>query len=311
MFVGHKKQWAFLETSFKKNNLAHAYLFSGPESIGKKTLAVEFVKLIHCQEKEKDKKPCNICSACRLVSKNTHPDNIFLQNEEGKKEIQISQLRDLIYKLSLKPFTSQYKTAIIDDAHLMNSSSQNCLLKTLEEPKGNCLLILVTSQPELLFKTVLSRIQEIKFFLLPEKEINDFLSSKKVESKKRKEIIDLSLGRIGEAVDFLNYPQKIKKRKKWISLLSSILKMDTGGRFKKTETLSKNFPEEVFAVWIAYLRKIILFKTGNSKEKSSNFEKYSLHEVKRMIEEIETTRFLISTRNINKRLALELLMTKI
>ena len=312
MLVGHKKQWNFLKNSFLTGRLSHAYLFSGPEKIGKKTVALEFVKFLHCQEKNFERRPCNFCPSCQQILKGIHPDALFLEPQGKKQEIQISQIRELIYKLSLKPSLSSFKTAIIDKAHLMDAQAQNCLLKTLEEPKGNTILILVTCHPEILFETIRSRVQEIKFFLNSKKEILEFLKKQGVSEEKAREIEEVALLRIGRVIEFLKNPEKLERERKEVLLISKILSSDIATRFQYAKKISNESPKEKIATWLRYFREQLLLKTKVLSEKSPlSFGHYSLSEIKKIIEELEKTYFLISTKNTNKRLALEMLMLNI
>jgi len=313
MIIGHQRQWEFLKKSLLLKRPSHGYLFSGPEGLGKKTVALEFVKLVHCQNPEFSKRPCNSCPSCKTFSKGVHPDALFLTLNEGHKEIQIEQIRDyLIYNLSLKPFVSSFKTAIIDQAHLMSPEAQNCLLKTLEEPKGSTIIILVTAHPEVLSETVLSRMQEIKFFPLSENETLEFLKTQKVFGEKAKIILQASLGKPAKIIEFLRTPEKLEEESKQIQFFSKLLRSDIGTRFQYAKEISQKPQAEIFEIWLRYLRKVLFAKTKKlSGTVIPELDKYSLSEIKRIIEELETMNFLISTKNVNKRLALEILMLKI
>lgn len=122
-----------------KGNLPHALLVSGVS-------AKDFIRRIFSHD----------------ADKKFHPDFIFI-SPEGK-EIQISQIRDCIWRLSLKPSLLTQKVAVIDQAHCISRAAQSALLKTLEEPKGFSSLVLVTDYPSLLFPTILSRVQKVKLF---------------------------------------------------------------------------------------------------------------------------------------------------
>src|SRR4030042_5617712 len=126
MIIGHKKQWQYLLKSKETGRLSHAYLFCGQEKLGKKKVALEWISLLLGED----------------VFKNNHPD-LTLIEPEGK-EIQIGQIKQLIWNLSLKPYSAPFKVALIDRAHLMNEEAQASLLKTLEEPKGETILFLVS-----------------------------------------------------------------------------------------------------------------------------------------------------------------------
>jgi DNA polymerase III delta' subunit len=168
--MGHKKQLEFLQTKFTQNGLAHAHIFSGQEGSGKKQAAKELVKFINCITKEK---PCHTCVNCQLVEKEQFPDLMVvnslqsdssIKNEKDMMEIDVDQIRKVNNFLSLTSYYGGYKAVIIDQAERLNSEAQNCFLKTLEEPRGKTLIILISSKPEILLPTILSRCQSLAFF---------------------------------------------------------------------------------------------------------------------------------------------------
>ena len=197
MIIGHQKQWKFLENAFKSSRYAHAYLFSGPEGVGKMYFAMKLSKDVL---KLRDNAGKDIA----------HPDFIIIERLPDNKEILISQITDMIYELSLKPFASDCKIAIINGAHLMNLRSQNCLLKTLEEPKGNAVIFLITSQPQALLETIRSRVQEIRFNPLSNDLIKSFLLRNGANKNEAEKIADLSLGMPRKALDFFKNPENLK-----------------------------------------------------------------------------------------------------
>lgn len=145
--VGHEEEKNILKESFLKKSVSHAYLFSGTEGIGKKLLAREFAKVL-------------------LGTNNleTCIDFKFIEKLEDKKDIIVEQIREkLVNDVYISPATSEYKVYIINDAHLMNISCQNALLKTLEEPPEYTVIILITHLPQTLLSTVLSRVNKITF----------------------------------------------------------------------------------------------------------------------------------------------------
>ncbi|MBL7156143.1 MAG: DNA polymerase III subunit [Candidatus Pacebacteria bacterium] len=308
MIIGHKKQIEFLKNSILSSRLSHAYLFSGPSKIGKKTIAIEFAKLINCKNPKTEKEICNLCISCKSFLNNTHPDFDIIALNDEKKEIQISQIRDLVQKLSMKSFFGCYKIIIIDQAHLMNTQSQNCLLKTLEEPKGKTVLILITEHSEALLKTIYSRVQEIKFFPFSKKQIKDFLLKQNISEQEIKRIAGLCLGRPGKALELLN---TVENKKDNAQEILKVLNADLENRFKYAESWSKIDSVKILNDYLRYLREILLLKAGaqtNINIIPQQFKSISLMEIKKIIQNLQETMFLISTKNINKRLALELLM---
>jgi len=290
MLIGHQKQWQYLKKLAETDKLPHALLFYGQEKLGKKTFALEFVKWLLKDD----------------IEKRQHPDFIFIEPEE--KEIKISQIRELIWRLSLKPSLAPLKAAIINQAHCMNQEAQSCFLKTLEEPKGKTVLILVSEYPEALFPTILSRLQKIRFYPPKLAEMDDYLKEKGLEKKELEEIIRLSLGKPGEMIDIISDRQKLTDRKKITSDLLKILNSDIAFRFQYIKEIAKKQPEdlkEILEVWLRHFREILI---SNLDESSA---KYSFGELKGAIESIQNTNLLLSNTNINSRLALENLMLEI
>jgi len=299
MLIGHQKQWDNLKSAYSNDSLSHAYLFSGPDQVGKKTLALEFIKMINCQEESFEKKPCNVCSSCQMINRLAHPDFMFVGLEEEKTEIEVEQVRNLINRLSFKPFSANYKIGLIDDAHLMNIQAQNCLLKTLEEPRGDTVLVLISSHREILLETVLSRIQEIFFSLVPEHDMREFLIGQKLGEEDMNKILRFSFGKPGRIIEFLQGSSRLTKEKKTEKGLADILQSDLGARFDRAEALAKNYSPEILEIWLRYLRSMLLEKIERREDAVKT---------KKNIENLEKVIFLINKFPVNKRLVLENLM---
>lgn len=291
--IGHQKQWQYLQKLAKENKLPHAFLFSGQEKLGKKTLAIEFIKLFFCQDI--DKKP--------------HPDFIFIKPE--KKEIQISQIRECLWKLSLKPVLSSVKIALIDQAHFLNIEAQNAFLKTLEEPKGKAHIFLITEYPEKLLSTIVSRCQILKFYPVSKEEIEKYLKKQNISDIKIKEITNNCLGKPGLAVDFIKNKDFSKEQEKIISDFLKISKSDIVDRFEYAKNLAKNSQnlKIFFDVLLRYFRKMMILEISRNEKDKNVLEK--IKKIKKFINLIEETNFLISWTNINPRLALEILMLEL
>lgn len=281
MLIGHEKQLKFLKQSAEKDRLSHAYLFSGPEKVGKKAVALELASQLHC----------------------SFPDLILMEPNPESGEIEIGQVRDLIWKLSLKPYAAPLKVAIINLAQTMNQESQNCFLKTLEEPKKDTLLILISEYPKSLLPTILSRCQIINFQPLPKKEIEEFLLEKGLDLKIAKEISLISLGRPGRAIDFLD-SQKLDEFKKSIKEAAGLAGADFAVRFQYAKEIAqKENLKEILATWLFYFRNLLLEKYPSSASDT-------LHWLN-VLKKIQETNFLISNTNVNARLALEILMLEL
>ncbi|MFA5208360.1 MAG: hypothetical protein WC428_06985 [Candidatus Paceibacterota bacterium] len=302
MTIGHKKQREVLERLAKGKNIPHALLFSGIEKIGKKKVAVEFVKSIFC---EKEKGFCGECYSCRSIDSSSFPDLSIIEAKD--RNIEIEEVRDLQNRLSLKSYNNSLKIGIIDDAHLMRKDAQNALLKVLEEPKGDTLLILITSYPQMLLPTVRSRLEEIKFSIVSRKEIEDYLISLGAKEEKAKEIALISSGQIGKAIEFFNDEDKLNFFNKAVKDIVLLARSEMYKRFDFAKEFKENQDEivNVLDIWERFMRREILLKVYGNK---GSLENYSLKKIKEVIDELEKTKYLIENTNVNKKLALENLL---
>lgn len=163
-------QWKFLKRSAEFGRLAHAYIFSGNDRESKSAVAFRIAQLINCKQKNQLERPCHICAVCRAIERHSFSDVTCIEpdtkaeSQSSRGEIKISQIRQLHAFFSLGSWVSPYKIAIIDQAHRMNPEAQSAFLKLLEEPKGNTLFLLLADHAEILFGTIRSRAQEIKFY---------------------------------------------------------------------------------------------------------------------------------------------------
>lgn len=151
--------WSFFLRRLAQDRLAHAILVIGPSDCGQKVLAEAMVARLLCSENEPT--ACGQCRSCKLLAGGAHPDYFELQPEEDSKVVKVDQVRDLIAKLDLTTSVSKRKVAFIHPADSMNASAANALLKSLEEPSGDTVLILVSSNPGNLPVTIRSRCQAI------------------------------------------------------------------------------------------------------------------------------------------------------
>jgi len=151
--------WSFFMQRLNLDKLAHALLIEGPAGIGKTVLARAMAARLLCRENQP--LACGNCRSCKLLEGLAHPDYFELQPEDGSKVIKVDQVRALIGKLDLTTSISERKVAYIHPAESMNESAANALLKSLEEPAGNTVLILVSDNPGRLPVTIRSRCQAI------------------------------------------------------------------------------------------------------------------------------------------------------
>ncbi len=301
MIVGHNRQKDLLSVMAATGDIPHAMIFEGPSKLGKRTLAIDFIKRVFCENRS----ACGKCRSCIDMEKGIHPD--LLSISSSGKEIQISQIRELSRKFSFKPYSSSFKAAIIDDAHLMNRESQNSILKILEEPGGDSIMILITDSPEVLLATVRSRSRRIKFFPVDSKEIESQLIFLGCKGKELEDIILFSFGKPGVALEFMSNPDNIDYRRKKIKELLDVISADSPFhmRFKYAKDMAED-PEEarkLMEIWLSYFRALMIKKAEGVKG-----IKYSFSKMKDSLVAIEESIYLVSRTNANTKMVLEALI---
>ncbi|HQP23835.1 MAG TPA: DNA polymerase III subunit delta' [Smithellaceae bacterium] len=216
---GHKKQVGMLQKAMAQKRVGHSYIFSGPNAIGKKKLALEFAQALNCENPDRFHDSCGECPSCRKMISGNHPDVHLLETRE--QFIRIDAIRNIQQMMTFKPLEGRRRMVIIDDADKMNEQSANALLKTLEEPSDANIIFLVTSRPYWLPQTILSRCQQVRFSPLTAETVASFLTEKMQMDPSRSGMLGLlSGGSIGRAIE-LNTEELIAFRSELGRLLSA------------------------------------------------------------------------------------------
>ncbi len=163
VFPWQVKQWQGLQERVRAGRLPHGLLLHGPAGTGKEEFANQFAQSLLCRTPDASGNPCGACQPCHLVAAGTHPDMQQISPEEDRKVIRVDQIRALSTRLSAKSQFGGFRVAVITPAERMNTEAANSLLKTLEEPGADTVLLLVTAQPARLPATVRSRCQRLAF----------------------------------------------------------------------------------------------------------------------------------------------------
>jgi len=196
---GQEPAVAILQNALTRDRLGHAYLFTGPTGVGKKHAALLLAQTLLCGDKPRE--GCGTCPACVSVIAGTHPDLILVAPAIGKRDVTIDQIRDLQRLLGLQPVRGGKKIALIEDAHLLNPAAQSALLKILEEPPGDALLILLTVNSATLSRPLLSRCQQVLFSALPLATVEHLLVQEHAKDPTTAALLArYSRGSIGRAV---------------------------------------------------------------------------------------------------------------
>ena len=202
--VGHKRPIAILQRAIAGGRLPSVYLFEGPDGIGKRLVALNLAKAVNCEGKV-GPDGCDSCLPCQKIDKGIHPDVSVIEPQASSPKtepsLKIEQAREAQRDISLKPWEGRKKVYIFDQAEKMTEPCANALLKTLEEPTGEALLILLTSSPYSLLPTVLSRTQRIRFNALPPGELSSYLMKARSWDKERAHFVaSLTGGSLGRSL---------------------------------------------------------------------------------------------------------------
>jgi DNA polymerase-3 subunit delta' len=317
--LGHEWAVNLLKNSLSNGRIRHAYLFTGPQGIGRRTLALRLAQAINCIQAEKPGNPCGVCRACRLIENMQHPDLATVQADRVGGNLKVDQIRELQHSLSLTPYEAKFRVALILRFEEANQNAANALLKTLEEPPSKVVMLLTAQEPEVLLPTVVSRCELLRLRPLSINEVANGLQTQYGVSADRANLFaHISGGRPGYALGLHQDPDLLDKREAWLEDHKRLVSANRVERFSYAETLAKDKDSvgNFLQVWSSFWRDVLLVISGSSvpitnidqtKEINSLASKLDLQKTKKMIEVLDRTRVLIN-RNVNTRLTLEVLL---
>ena len=325
--IGHEKAIRTLQRGLQEDRLSHAYLMVGPAQVGKMTLALDLARLVNCVGEDR---PCGDCNQCRRVSGSLHTDVhvIGLEAQKGgsgrtRVAIGIDQIRAIQREASLKPYEGRYRVFIFDGAEHFSEEAANALLKTLEEPPDDVILVLLASDAGSLLPTLISRCTLLELRPVPFSQVADELETKhEVEHTKAVEIARLSGGRLGWALEVLSKPELLEQRAEKIEVIENTVRGNLEDRFSFAATLATRFTQDresvrrELALWLEWWRDVMVTKEGvpnlvtnlsKLEGVQATAEALTSAQIAGTIAAInETSEHL--ERNVNPRLALEGLM---
>ena len=249
--IGNTNIKTVLEKSIKQNKLSHSYLFVGIQGIGKKMIATEFAKMILCLD---DNKYCNHCKSCIEFDTNNNPDFVLISPDENN--IKIEQIRDIQKRIQEKPIISEKKVYIIDNADLMTTEAQNCLLKTLEEPPEFAVIILIGSNSNTFLPTIKSRCTIMNFNKISDEEMTKYLREKCDVKNIDQNMLYMYQGSIGKALEL---KEKQEEYKNIENIINNIDRYDLIDFINNAEILYKS-KEEINDI-LDYINVILFNKS--------------------------------------------------
>lgn len=248
--IGNTNIKIVLEKSIKQNKLSHSYLFIGTQGIGKKMIATEFAKMILCLD---DNKYCNHCKSCIEFDTNNNPDFVLISPDGNN--IKIEQIRDIQKRIQEKPIISEKKVYIIDNADLMTTEAQNCLLKTLEEPPEFAVIILIGSNSNTFLPTIKSRCTIMNFNKISDEEMTKYLREKCDVKNIDQNMLYMYQGSIGKSLEL---KEKQEEYRNIENIINNINRYDLIDFINNAEILYKS-KEEINDI-LDYINVILLNK---------------------------------------------------
>ncbi|HBM79420.1 MAG: DNA polymerase III subunit delta' [Clostridiales bacterium] len=275
--VGQNNIIKYLKNTIANKRVFHAYLFCGPDGIGKSIVASVFARTLNCANKGLN--PCGTCPSCIKARDGNHPDITDLR--PASKSISVNDIRELQINMQKKPYEDGVKVYIIHEAEKMTEQAQNALLKILEEPPEHVIIILLTFNQYLLLNTIRSRCQILKFSRAPEKAIEDYLIFRKqVPEREARFASAFSGGIFQKAVEFIADDKLKADRNDVIKLSLNIYKKDKIDVLSYVDYFTENKDNimSILDIMVSLFRDILIYKESGSKRYIINLDKSELIE---------------------------------
>lgn len=316
---GHSKPIKMLEVTLERERNAPAYLFIGEEGIGKRLVAKTLAKALNCL-KSKAFDSCDECISCRKIEDLNHPDVHWIAPERPSDIIKIEQIRQLKNDIYLKPYEAKIKVFIVDGAQHLTPEASNAFLKVLEEPPQDSLLILITSKPRLIFPTLLSRCQKLRFYPLKKSQLRQILLTElKLNVTLSHYLAHFCEGRIGKAMN-LKTRDILPEKNRVIDEFTPLLRTATAGHIYENIEFNRARMKEDLNILASWFRDIYFIKVGIPYTELINLDRkddllrvmsrYSLLDLDSIINCVSDS-LLYLEQNINPKLLLSTLRTRL
>lgn len=321
--VGQPLAVRLLRRALVSGKVVHAYLFVGPEGVGKRTVALELARSLNCTELTSAGSACNVCSSCRRITADemNHPD-IAIVEPDGRT-IKTDQVKELRSQMYARPTQGRYRIGIVDGADRMNPESGNRVLKLLEEPPHYAVLILLAQNISGVLPTLVSRCQVIHFPPVPADQVASYLTQRRsLAAGEASLLASLSGGSIGRAMEMATDETLLQRRDKALELIGRLSRMDVFDALQFAEGMGKQ--KEHLDQWlellIIWLRDALLAVQTGSDDLVINRDQ--MPAVRNIGERLGTEQLMVlleavtevrgqMQRNVNVRLALDVLLLRL
>ena len=258
--VGH--EWAVdMLNQHVVNGPRHAYLFTGPPGVGRRSLALRFAQALNCPTPvEAGPSACGECRDCKQIEAMQHADLAIVDSESEGGTIKVDQIREARRALTFKPYMAKYRVALFLSFQDANDNAANALLKTLEEAPSYAVLILTADNPEQLLPTIVSRCEVLRLKPLPVEVVQGELETRGLETDHARLIAHISGGRFGYALRLVEDSSLLEKREEQLNDLQRLIAASRVQKFAYADKLSKdkNSMRHTILIWQSYWRDVML-----------------------------------------------------
>jgi DNA polymerase-3 subunit delta' len=268
--VGHEWAVEMLRQHILHDSVRHAYLFSGPPGVGRRTLALRFAQALTCPAPAAAAIPCGACRACKQVEAMQYADLTVVQAEKEGGVLKVEQIRAVQHSLSLKPYQGKTRVALFLRFQEANANAANALLKTLEEAPAYAVLILTADTTEQLLPTIVSRCEIMRLRPLPVETVEAALKARGAADEPSRLLAHLSGGRPGAAFRMMDDPSALDFRSQRLDDLQRLLAATRVEKFAFAEKLTNKKKEaeerfrETLLVWLSFWRDVLVRASGSS-----------------------------------------------
>lgn len=326
--LGHEWAVSLLRSHLVHDSPRHAYLITGATGIGRRTLALRFAQALNCPSPIAPGEPCLQCRTCQQIERMQHPDLAVVQAEWRGGTLKVEQVRDLQHTLALTPYEARYRVALLLRFEEAHPSAANALLKTLEEPAPQVILLLTAESAESLLPTIVSRCEVLRLRPLPLQTVQDGLSSQwGLNAAEAQFLAHFSGGRPGFALQLHQNPERLEKRKEWLEKQQQLMDANRVERFTFAEATA-DFKDkdnkiarmvelrEMLLTWQSFWRDVLLCASAASVplanlDRTEEIQKcvgrLDMNSIHNMVSNLDRTLAQLD-KNVNARLALEVLL---
>jgi len=273
--LGHEWAAQLLAGQLARDNLRHAYLITGPTGVGRRTLALSLAQAINCPTPLAPGVPCQTCRTCSQIARQQHPDLAVVQAEEVGGTLKVDQIRELQRSLNLAPYQAKSRIALLLRFEEANPNAANALLKTLEEPPSQVILILTAESADVLLPTVVSRCEVLRLRPLSLDILAAGLTEKwQIPTEEARLLAHVSGGLPGYAHYLHHHPEAMEQRLAWLDEHLQLLQGSRVARFAYAEKIAseKLILRRAIRIWVSLWQDVLHHHTGLT-EKTANLDR--------------------------------------